>query len=457
MAKPERSGWYRLLLRGPKGGLKQCLANAVTILSHDVVWSGVLAYDEFANGPITLKEPRWHPDDKPEGCKPGPWTDADDLRLCTWFARSHKLTITPRTAGEAVCIVAGKKRVHPVRDWLKSLKWDGKKRLDDWLIRLGGAEDSSYTRAVSANWMISAVARIFEPGCQADHALILEGAQGVGKSSLLRILGGDEWFLEMSADLSNKDAEQDLWCKWIVELSELDSLSRSEVTQAKGFITKRTPRFRASYDRRSGNYLRQCVFGGTTNARQYLKDDSGARRFWPILIPRAVNLAALRKERDQLWAESTHRYQAGEEWHFKDPALIKAAAEVAEERRQQDPWEEPVRRWLTNPNRVRTGVTTHQCLVDCLGFETNRLDRREEIRIGSVLRVLNWERRRERLPSGGLGYIYRPKEDRPNIGNSRVQKGTRDLGKLALVPNVPNVPMPTGVYRKRKPKGPRGA
>src|SRR5579885_437239 len=206
--KKAEPSWYKLLTFGPKRKLKGVLSNAVTILVRDAAWVDTLAFDEFIGEVVTLKVPAWCPDDRLPGQKPGPWTDGDTYRLKAWFERRHKLALSTAMVEEAVTVVARRRTIHPVRDWLKTLKWDKKPRLDRWLVDLAGVEDSPYTRAVGAKWMISAVARAMDPGCKVDHTLVFEGGQGRGKSTLVRELTGEQWFLETNIELGTLDSYQ---------------------------------------------------------------------------------------------------------------------------------------------------------------------------------------------------------------------------------------------------------
>ena len=165
-----------------------------------------------------------------------------------------------------------------------------------------GVPDSPFVRAVGAKWMISAVARIFKPGCKADCALILEGLQGLGKSTAARVIA-DPWFSDEIAEFGSKDAAMQLSGVWVIELAELDSMNRAGVDVVKSFISRSNDRFRPPYGRRVTEVRRQCVFVGTVNGNDYLKDETGGRRFWPVQCE-SIDIDALRRNRTQLWAEA---------------------------------------------------------------------------------------------------------------------------------------------------------
>ena len=236
--------------------------------------------------------------------------------------------------------------------------------------------------------MMSAVARVSEPGCKADCALILEGAQGMLKSTALKTLAVP-WFTDELADFGTKDAALQLAGIWIVELGELDSISRSEVSRIKAFMSRTTDRYRPPYGRRVIWQPRQCVYAGTVNPGEYLRDETGNRRFWPIICTR-VDIPGLAAARDQLWAEARVRYQNNEQWWLDAPLEIQAKAEQ-EARRVQDPWEAPIAKALekTEPKCITIGLV----LDAVLGVEKKFQDQRAANRVSACLRALGWKRR----------------------------------------------------------------
>jgi predicted P-loop ATPase len=365
-ADGEAPEWTKALLRSGGGAVRKCAANVVSILVQDERWAGVLAYDEFAGEVVSTRAPPWDESDAPASRGAGSWTDQDTTRACAWLSRHHNLDVSGAMLLEAVAVAAHRNSIHPVRDYLRALAWDGQGRIDEWLVDLCGAERGSYARIVGAKFLIAAVARVMRPGCKVDTTLVLEGAQGAKKSSALAALAGrDEWFLETGADLGTKDSYQALRRKWIVELSELDSLSRAEVSRVKAFLSARIDTYRPSYGRATIDFPRACVFVGTTNSEQYLKDETGGRRFWPVAIAR-VDLEGLRAVRDQLWAEARVRFEAGEAWHITDAQDEKLVAAEADARYVADPFEGAIARWLNDPSeaeRRTQGVSTHQVCV----------------------------------------------------------------------------------------------
>ena len=212
---------------------------------------------------------------------PRPWSDSDDVRAAEWLQR-REINVAPMVVSRSVNAVAREITVHPVRDYLGALAWDGMPRLETWPCRYLGAEDTAFNRTVGALWLISAVARIFRPGVKADHMLVLEGPQGAKKSTALKILAGEAWFTDELPDLGSKDAAMHMHGVWIIEMAELDAIGKAEVSRIKAFLTRTTDRYRPPYGRYTIEVPRQCVFAGTVNPDTYLRDETGNRRFWPV-------------------------------------------------------------------------------------------------------------------------------------------------------------------------------
>lgn len=407
-----KASWKTSLKRKggkPSGEVLSTLGNATMVFANDPAWRNVLAWDEFVGDIISLKAPPCTADVAPDKVTVGSWTDLDTSRAATWLQSNDYGTPPSHIVGEALRMIAARTAQHPVRDWLNSLKWDRKKRLDTFLERLCGAAPTPYTRAVSKNFFIGAVARILCPGAKVDSMPILEGEQGIGKSTLIRELASEPWYLETSLEMGTKDSYQLLRRKWIVELGELDALTRTEIARVKQFLSQRVDTYRPSYGRTVMDFSRQCVFIGTVNPHGtgYLKDETGARRFWPVLLTR-IDLPAVRREREQLWAEAVFRYRKCERWHIEDPKIIASAKEQAEERRQSHPWEVPVMRWLDQrkPSQKMKGVTTHD-VFDGLDYPLERRTRADEMTIAGILRLAGWTEKYRACAEPGRPWRYR--------------------------------------------------
>jgi predicted P-loop ATPase len=215
--------------------------------------------------------------------------------------------------------------------------------------------------------MIGAVARIMEPGCKMDNVIILEGPQGTMKSTAIAALAGEEWFNDALPDLHNlADAAIQLAGKWITEIAEMSAVRRSDVETTKAWIGRRVDRYRAPYDRNAADHPRQCVFIATTNDEHYLKDQTGNRRYWPLAC-KAIEVQAIRRDRDQLWAEALTRYRNGERWHLEGEE--KTLAEIEQEdRREIDPWEGRIGSFVDALNGMPTTVE-HVAVILGIPFE----------------------------------------------------------------------------------------
>jgi predicted P-loop ATPase len=333
----------------------------------------------------------------------GEWTDHEDRLAAEWL-QNQGILVTVDVAGQAVQTAARDHPIHPVKTYLHGLKWDGVQRVDTWLSSYLGAEDTEYAQAVGSRWLISAVARILRPGAKADCCLILEGPQGIRKSTALKTLAG-EFFTDELADLGSKDAAMQTRGVWIIELSELDSLSHSEVARIKAFMSRTTDRFRPPYGMRLVESPRQCVFAGTVNHSTYLRDETGGRRFWPISCGR-IDVEALARDRDQLWAETKTRFDAGCVWWLDSAELVRMASDEQTERYEGDPWEEVIGRWADDRSNVSISEVLERCLQKPQGLWTQS----DKNRAARCLRFLGWERYRERQ-GARLEWRYRRREE----------------------------------------------
>jgi predicted P-loop ATPase len=376
--KASRWQWHNELVRSDKGKILPTFGNALKVLRLAPEWNGVLVYNEFALRTETRRPPPW-------GGPTGPWDDHQDSLLIESL-EGEGLRISDAHATRAAVTVAREHPYHPVRDYLGGLKWDGVSRIDDWLIIYLGVDPSDYVRAVGACWLISAVARIYEPGVKADCALILEGGQGKGKSTALGILGG-EFYSDDIAELGTKDASLGAAGVWIVELAELEAMTKSDVSKIKSFISRQVDRFRPPYGRHYIRVPRQCIFAGSVNLNRYLKDETGGRRFWPVKCGDKLDLDSLRRDRNQIWAEAVARYRASAHWWLEDDEVIAAAAEEQDDRYQTDPWEPLVAEMLPN----ETEVTTADVLLKAIQKLPGQWTRADETRVGIILNRLGWE------------------------------------------------------------------
>lgn len=242
------------------------------------------------------------------------WNNSDDNGLIDYVSRHYQLT-GKQALLDANDLAMSQRTFHPVREWLEGLEWDGKERLDTMLADYLGAEDNDLTRAMTRKHFTAAVARVMRPGCKYDYILTLIGPQGIGKSTLVKIMGGD-WFDDSLTSIEGKEGMEQIRGKWLIEFGELTNYKKSTSEAYKAFISKQEDSYRPAYGRKVEVYPRQCVFFATTNEPAFLKGDTGNRRFWTVECDRDVIVkdvwVELEKERDQIWAEAVRRFRDGE-------------------------------------------------------------------------------------------------------------------------------------------------
>jgi predicted P-loop ATPase len=374
------------------------LHNAIIPLRGAPEWQGVLAYDEFALTTMAMKPPPWLKAED-NAWQPRAWTDHDDTLATDWL-QAQGIGVPIAVTADAVEAVAKDASFHPVRDYLTGLTWDGTKRVGRFAATYLGAEDTPYHNEVSTRMFIAAVARIMQPGCKHDHMPILEARQGAGKSKAIKMLF-EPWFTDDLAEFGSKDASMQVRSAWCIEVAELSAMTRSEIERVKAFITRSVDRFRPSYGRRVIEVPRQAAFFGSTNALEYLKDETGGRRFWPIRCGR-IDHDAIVRDRDQLWAEAVALYNAGEPWWLTNEALLVEAREQQEHRYQEDPWQEFIAKYCATAGDVSVAE-----LLEALGVERERWGQVEQNRVARCLVKLGWERYQKRLPSEVRQWRYR--------------------------------------------------
>ncbi|MFZ2287601.1 MAG: virulence-associated E family protein [Bacteroidales bacterium] len=363
-------------------------------------------------------------------------SEEDEISMMVRFHSMGDSWVKQMHASQVIKYLASEYRVNPLRVHLKQLVWDGVKRISTWLPDYMGTKDTEYTRAIGRKWLISAVARAMEPGCQADHMLIFEGVQGIGKSQALRILGG-QFYTEYSGGMtgggtSHKDLVAVIAGKMIVEMSELATVRRADMEALKAVLTTTVDDVRLSYERDPKSYPRTCIFAGTTNevGQAYIVDLTGARRFWPTHVGECgpVETALLKEVREQIWAEAVEAYEAGEDWYSVPAEMVseeQADRQVTIE--NVEPWFQKIRDALTDPDsyaneiffaveryergqwcdgfNIRSG-SLHLILGIVLQIDTARQSQNDVMRVQKVLRGIGFKKTR---PSGkwqGSTYAY---------------------------------------------------
>jgi predicted P-loop ATPase len=377
-SKPD---WLGKSIKGRGQGPLSILANVLSALRNDPSLVKAFAYDEMQRTTMLMQK-----EGRP--IEPRPVEDADVFRLQEFLQRAGLKNLGADTVHAAVDVRGRECRFHPVRDYLEIQKWDGTPRVENWLVRYLGAPETPYIQAVGRMFLISMVARLFQPGCKADYMLVLEGPQATLKSTTCRILGGAHFSDSLPDVTAGKDVSQHLRGKWLIEVSEMDAMSRAETTLLKAFITRQVEQYRPSYGRREVIEPRQCVFIGTTNKKTYLKDETGGRRFWPVQTGQ-IDASALERDRDQLFAETMRLYGNRVPW-WPDRSFEQQHIMPEQEARfQPDAWEELIETYLAFR---REKVTVGQVGREAVGIENRHLGRAEQNRIVAILEKLGWRR-----------------------------------------------------------------
>jgi predicted P-loop ATPase len=397
--------WLSKCHRSTTGKPVATLHNAMLALRMDPALVDCFARDEMFCGPM-LKAPI--PDSRIASKPPRPLTDDDAAALQEWLQQNGLRNIGKDIVHQAIDLCARERAFHPVRNYLDAQVWDRKPRAKHFLTTYLGAKDTPYTQGIGDKFLISMVARIYHPGCKADHMIVIEGPQGALKSTMCSVLAG-EWFSDGLPDVSDsKEASQHLRGKWLIEVAEMHAMGKAEASLLKSFITRTTERYRPSYGRKEVIEPRQCIFIGTTNKDLYLRDETGGRRFWPVKCG-TINIAALVRDRDQLFAEAVHLYRNGSPWwpdkKFEQDAIIPEQ----EKRYEGDVWEPIVRKYVTGKPKV----TLLEVAVHALKFEIEpphyaegedrpargtpiaRLGTADQRRLTAIMVTLGWQPKRD--------------------------------------------------------------
>ncbi len=393
----EDERWRFKFILNDNGEIKADIGNAKLVLENDPVWRDVLGYCDFSYRVLKRSLPPF------PNSAVGEWTDADTDRLRIWLAENYRFTPKTADALGAVVVVAEANRFHPVREYLTSLKWDNVARLDRWLHMYMGAEANAYSALAGKMFLIGAVARVMRPPVKMDTVLIFEGLQGLGKSTALKILGGD-WFTDTPLVLGDKDGFQMMQGVWIIELAELDSFNKADHTRAKQFFGSQVDRYRPSYGRLTQTFARQCVFAGSTNQDAYLRDATGNRRYWPVACT-CILAEQLARDRDQLWAEAFHRYNEGEQW-WPAEENRELFEDQQDKRFDTDVWEELIYNWLMSTTKNR--VLMSELMSEALNMDASQMKPPEQKRVGHIMSHLGWEKVRARVPNGRETGYERP-------------------------------------------------
>lgn len=376
-----RSQWQSAALKTEKGKIIANYANLMLALRADPDVKDVFAFDQMLRGVVLQEEIGGGGADRR-------LTERDVCDVLQWAQNNGFPGMRLDVVRSAVNTRAAENPFHPVIDYLGSLEWDGVQRISVWLTSYLGAPMGQYTASVGKMFLVGMVARVLRPGCQCDHMMVLEGMQGILKSSACRVLGG-EWFSDHLPDItSGRDASAHLNGKWLVEVAEMHAMNRAEAALLKSFVSRTTEQYRPSYGRLEVYEPRQCVFVGTTNQDAYLKDATGGRRFWPVKtgVSGRIELSLLEEHRDQLFAEAVDAYANGDPW-WPDGQLEREIFKPEQAARYTgDIWETKIENYVSGRSRV----TVQEIARDCLMFADKELRQEHTLRIGSILRDAGW-------------------------------------------------------------------
>ena len=397
--KRAKEGWRKDWHLSTTAAPLPTLYNALVALRNHEPFVTAIRFDEMAcQVVITGRLPGTEDAPTPRVVR-----DADVLAIQEEMQVIGLRRIARATVQDAIERRADEQRFHPVREYLATLEWDGETRINGWLSRYLGVEGCPYADTIGRLFLIALIARVMRPGCKVDYMLILEGPQGAMKSTACRILAGD-WFSDNLPDLSRGDAvrlSMHLRGKWLIEIAEMSSFNSAEAHTLKEFLTQTEERYTPKYGRNEVREPRQCLFVGTTNEGAYLRDATGARRFWPVKVG-TIDLEALKTDRDQLLAEALNAYREGAQWWPDKAFEAEHIAPQQEARYESDPWEEAVESWLAKTWGDRFSVT--EVLKEAISLEVGKIGTREQRRVSAILQRFGWVAQR----SDGKRFYHRP-------------------------------------------------
>ena len=399
--KKERS-WKLALDRNQEDGRpKSTFANVRLILEGTMRGEPFVAHNEFSVTDYWLVDCPW-------GARSGQAVkDVDTLAIKNWLVEKFRCEVSKDKIDEVVICLSNENKFHPVRDYLKSLEWDGRARVRDWLTTYLDAHEQSeeYLESLGPLILVGMVTRIFEPGAKFDWVPILEGKQGVGKSTTARILASDDYFNDTTLNLGDKDAVIALQGSWVVELGELSVMSRHDSNSLKEFVSRTTDKIRPPFGKRMLAFPRQCIFIGTTNRDQYLKDETGARRFMPIKVGE-VEMEYLRKDREQLLAEAVEMYLNGYSIGEEGKKCEMLAAPENARRFEHDEIDADIQELFQ-----RDGITINEKCFRVIQVMTElalKNDRQGQMRVATALKRLGYIKE-EKMVGGVRGCWWRKK------------------------------------------------
>jgi len=383
--------------------IKPTVPNLIIILERDKRWKGRIWLDQFSNAPM-LDE--------------NPYKDTDNTRIKRWMYRHYNVHFGTEVVVESTNFVAEENGRNPLVEWLEEITWDGVPRMDEWLPRAIGAKDTKLIREVGRRWLIQCIARALKPGIKADCVLILVGRQGAKKSTTFRILASDKYFCDTPMDIGSSNAYMQIHRAWVYEVAELDSIRRAHNSSTKAFLSAQEDTFRPPYGRNTITLKRHTVFCGTTNKGEFITDMTGSRRYWPVEIGK-IDTEWTKINREQLWAEAVVAFKNGEKWYLENEAE-KELEDQSSDFRQIDPWQEVIEDWIGG----RDIISTKELMKHGLKLESYQMTRHAEMRIGDIMRQMNYERIRRQI-GGQRTYVWKRADNVISIELNEIPKENR--------------------------------
>lgn len=327
--------------------------------------------------------------------------ELEDFHVAEYRRILHFERLKSRKADTQDEMVADARRntFDPLADYLAGVKWDGKPRVDGWLSAYIGVPDSAIVRKFARKFLIGAVARALSPGCKFDTMLVIEGPQDAGKSTALRYLFGDAFFTDHLPDFHSKDSFQQLQGAWCIEVAELSALGKADIKDVKQFLSRLVDKYRPPYGKAPITVPRRTVFAGTVNPEDngYLRDPTGARRFWPVKCG-TIDLPGILRDRDQLWSEAVRAFADGEKYYLDDAASRAAAALEQRARREIHPWEAAIEMWVRGDRGIPvTETTIARVLSEAVKMPPEKQAPVHSRAAGAALRALGWRDHTARL------------------------------------------------------------
>ena len=324
-------------------------------------------------------------------------TDNDITEVMAFLAKKFNFSPPRSRVEDTIKTMSLRKSYHPIKDYLDNLQWDGCYRINNFLHDICGVEKSDYSTAVSRKMIVAAVARIYKPGIKFDYMTILEGKQGVRKTTLLEILAGKDYHSTVNFSMSNKDIVDIMRGKWILEIKEMQGFKKVETDKVKALLDQHTDRVRLSFGHRAQDFKRNSIFVGTMNPlgeNKYLSDETGNRRFWPILCIGKINIELAVNIRDQVWAEALYLFKKGEPIYMETTALEELANQEQEERLAVDPWIDIIKEYLSDKVGIPNIEISMQRIYDeCLKIPFKDVNKGVAGRIGRAIKSTGWIRK----------------------------------------------------------------